>query len=197
MTIESERPPRSPRELPNEVSIEIRQPRATPQSYDSLEFHAARLLLLVAHAGGRSRRIEGRTKLAKLDFLIRYPAYLVEAARLLGENAGISTVARPESPMIRYKFGPWDDRYYNIFAYLVAKDLIRIEATRKGDAFTLTERGKAAVDDLDGLEYDQIVDRCRLAFKLFGQHNGTYIKDFIYRHFAQVIDRPLGARINE
>jgi hypothetical protein len=46
---------------------------------DSL--HLGRLLLLMEAFGGRkgNQPIEGLTKLAKLDFLLRYPAYLERA----------------------------------------------------------------------------------------------------------------------
>ena len=43
--------------------------------------HLGRLLVLIDTFGGRSgdKQIEGLTKLAKLDFLLRYPDYLERA----------------------------------------------------------------------------------------------------------------------
>src|SRR6266496_5531002 len=39
----------------------------------------ARLLILIASLSGPTRSLEGRTKLAKLDFLLRYPTFLRRA----------------------------------------------------------------------------------------------------------------------
>src|SRR5438094_599330 len=119
---------------PSTLQVEIRQPRPIPEGDDSLEFHAARLLLLLFYSRGKTKKIEGRTKLAKMDFLVRYPTYLAEAARIKKVETSIKTTARPESLMIRYRYGPWDARYYNIFAYIVAKGFIEIEPNKsKGD----------------------------------------------------------------
>ncbi|WP_280303082.1 hypothetical protein [Nocardia abscessus] len=44
---------------------------------EDLAYHQARVLLLVAAvcaADGHSKKLDGLTKLAKLDFLLRYPA---------------------------------------------------------------------------------------------------------------------------
>lgn len=178
------------------LRVQIRRPRRVPDAEDSLEFHAARLLLLLNHAGGKTRKIDGRVKLAKMDFLIRYPTYLVEAARIKKVDTDVKPVGRPESRMIRYKYGPWDEKYYDVFAFLVSKDLIRIEKSKtKGDSFQLTEKGIAAVEELTGPEFDEIVSRCDLVHRLFGSVSGNTIKDFIYHYFTGVVDRPLGAEI--
>ena len=41
---------------------------------DITEFHAARLLLLF-HVCGTKGQIDGLTKMAKLDFFVRYPSF--------------------------------------------------------------------------------------------------------------------------
>jgi hypothetical protein len=185
------------KQVPDTLQVHIRRPYLVPDADDSLEFHAARLLLLIHYAGApRAKRIVGRTKLAKMDFLVRYPTYLVEAARIKGVQTDIQPIARPESRMIRYKYGPWDDKYYDVFAFLVAKDFVEIRPGKtKGDIFQLTAKGKAAVEELEGPEFDEIVERCKLVRKLFGKVSGSTIKNFIYRYFTEVIDRPLGAEI--
>lgn len=57
-------------------------------------FHMSRLLLLINAFAGASREgsIEGLTKLAKLDFLLRYPANL--------ERALIARDARPAEAQV-------------------------------------------------------------------------------------------------
>jgi hypothetical protein len=181
---------------PSTLRVEIRRPRQIPEGDDSIEFHAARLLLLLYYSKGKIKKIEGRTKLAKLDFLVRYPTYLAEAARIKHVKSDIKTTARPESRMIRYKFGPWDDKYYNIFAYIVAKGFINIEPTRsKGDIFYLTKKGAFAAEELNTPEFQEIRERCILAHKIFGDVSGNTIKEFIYHYFTDVIEKPLGAEI--
>lgn len=79
---------------------------------DPFEFHVARVLLLInAFSRGAAQRLEGLTKLAKLDFLLRYPVYLEQLLTLrerplpaslqpdANERLGL------ESAMIRYKYG--------------------------------------------------------------------------------------------
>ena len=48
-------------------------PVSLPLSADNIvEFHAARILLLISLCG-TGNRIDGLTKMAKLDFFVRYP----------------------------------------------------------------------------------------------------------------------------
>lgn len=185
----------SPRDAPEDLVIETRTPQPTRFGDESLEFHAARLLLLLRFAGGRGERIVGRTKIAKLDFFVRYPAYLAKAAKLQGVEPTVESDTRPESPMIRYKYGPWDTRYYDVFAYLVAKDLVSIRPTDKGDEFELTDKGKYASEELLGPEFEDIVERCQLVYRLFGRKSGTAIKTFIYSNFPEIVTRPVGWEI--
>jgi hypothetical protein len=153
-------------------------------------------MLLIFYAGDKKHSIEGRTKLAKLDFFVRYPAYLTRAAQLKGVKPEIRTQLTPESKMMRYRYGPWDSKYYDIFAYLVAKEFVEIQPTRAhGDAFRLTTKGEAAIQMLDGPEFNEIVERCRFVKKLFGKVAGNTIKDFIYQHFANIVDQSLGTEI--
>lgn len=54
-----------------------RRPEELALLRDDLAYHQARVLLLVtavADARGHQGKVDGLTKLAKLDFLLRYPA---------------------------------------------------------------------------------------------------------------------------
>jgi hypothetical protein len=54
-------------------------PVSLPLSADNIvEFHAARILLLISLCG-TSNRIDGLTKMAKLDFFVRYPNFFAVA----------------------------------------------------------------------------------------------------------------------
>src|ERR1700730_1830995 len=91
--------------------------------------HLGRLLLLLnAFDRGEAGRpaIEGITKLAKLDFLLRYPTYFeramlvrkVNPKRIPIEDYERKTV---EAQMVRYRFGPWDHRYRRFLNIMAAK----------------------------------------------------------------------------
>lgn len=183
------------KELPHTLKITIRKPSLIPFANESIEFHAARILLLLKHAG-ISRKITGRMKIAKLDFLVRYPTYLKKAAEILKQEIShLSEIYAPESRMIRFKYGPWDEKYYDVFAYLVSKGMMEIEPSEKGDVFSLTNKGEVAVEELEGPEFDEIIERCKLAKKLFGSRSGTFIKDFIYGNFPEISGRGIGEKI--
>ncbi len=83
------------------------------------ELHEARLLLLLAAFAGvdGTGSVDGLTKLAKLDFLLRYPTLLERALLARGKSVRHVRVQAHErdsieSRMVRYRFGPWDHRYY-------------------------------------------------------------------------------------
>lgn len=182
----------SSNEIPDDLIIETSKPRYYPAAEDSVEFHAARLLLLLKYAGGRYAKISGRLKLAKMDFFVRYPSYLSKA---LGFESRIITYIQPESPMIRYKYGPWDNKYYDVFAFLVAKGLMSISPTKSGDEFALTDRGQDAVNELQGPDFEEIINRCKLVYQRFRDLSGSQLKDYIYKNFPEIVSLPMSSEI--
>ena len=60
--------------------------------------------------------------MAKLDFFVRYPHFFQVVAKVLGKDIEyLSTYTETESKMVRYHYGPWDQRYYHVLAYLEGK----------------------------------------------------------------------------
>jgi hypothetical protein len=93
------------------------------------ELHTARLLLLLNAFAGEdgSGAVMGLTKLAKLDFLLRYPVMLERVLIARGRSVRDMRLEdherqSVESKMVRYRFGPWDHRYREFLNILVAKD---------------------------------------------------------------------------
>jgi hypothetical protein len=178
---------------------------------ENIAFHAARLLLLIALCGkprssktGQLPGIQGRTLLAKLDFFLRYPAYLFKAAKILEINysedelykSAIHDLNSVESRMIRYLYGPWDNLYYPVLAYLIGKSLIGVEVMQRVEIFRLTPQGLDVVMQLSKQEeYKTIVARANLVYKVFNKYSGSTVKKFIYEYFPEVVDRQLGAKI--
>jgi DNA-binding PadR family transcriptional regulator len=157
---------------------------------DILEFHAARLLLLIKICGEKGS-LKGLTKLAKLDFFIRYPQFFKRAAKYIGEDLGqCNTNFEAESTMVRYHYGPWDQRYYHVLAYLEAKGLI--EATKEGSAIilNLTDIGNESSIKLErSTSFAPIVDQMRQVKKALGNKKGTELKNLVYEVFDEEVSK--------
>jgi hypothetical protein len=177
---------------------------------ESIAYHGARLLLVIRYAGTPQRNIarlpglRGRTLLAKADFFVRYPTYLAKAAAIRAPVLRVTVTTPPlgaeaesvESHMVRYLYGPWDDVYFNVLAYLVGKQFIRVEMDRGVETFRLTGRGIDAAEQLAATpEYGSFAARAAAVGALFPRFGGTALKDFIYKNFPEVISRKLGTTI--
>jgi hypothetical protein len=179
------------------------RPMSLPLSADDIvEFHAARLLLLV-HVCGVSGRIDGLTKMAKLDFFARYPDFF-EAARLAispsnhnRTEAGDDSDQSVESAMVRHHYGPWDKRYYHVLAALESKQLINVSKEGNSYRIALTELGQQRAKILTTKpSFGPLVTRMREVKKTFGGKSGAALKNLIYQLFDEEVgQRPMGERI--
>jgi len=162
---------------------------------DLLEFHAARLLLLFKVCG-ISGRIDGLTKMAKLDFFVRYPQFFNEACKALGLQAE-SAESTVESSMIRFHYGPWDDRYYHVLAFLEATGLLEVSKVKNAFTLKLTDQGQAAASQLAAeLSYASLVEQMKRVKKSLGGKAGSSLKKLIYTVFEKEVgQRPLGETI--
>lgn len=172
------------------------QPASLPLLADDiLEFHAARLLLLT-NICGIANRIDGLTKMAKLDFFTRYPDFF-DVARAaiapkdtspeIGDDRGIDTV---ESAMVRHHYGPWDKRYYHVLAHLESKGLIRIDKDGRTYRIALTELGAERAKRLaDRPSFGPLVAHMKNVKSVFGKKSGTALKDLIYRIFDKEVGK--------
>jgi hypothetical protein len=167
------------------------------------EFHAARLLIVIFQCGTGSRKsVRGRTKLAKLDFFVRYPRFLeiaLDRLRRDGQDlpafsAGSEGV---EASMVRYKYGPWDHRYYNLLGLLDARNLVDISSGQKVETYTLTKEGRDLATRLLSMrEFAPVARRAELVSNALGRMSGTDLKNFVYETFlAEVAALPQGTII--
>jgi hypothetical protein len=173
------------------------EPAGLPLAADDvLELHAGRLLLLF-RVCGTAGRIDGLTKMAKLDFFVRYPQFFEIACQELG-IATASAASAVESSMIRFHYGPWDDRYYHLLAYLEAKGLIAVSKVGKMFQPSLTELGKNAADRLkDATAFEPLVEQMKRVKKVFGNKAGSTLKALVYDIFEKEVgQRPLGEVID-
>ena len=171
---------------------------------EDLAYHQTRVLLLVkavAADPGHQRKLDGLTKLAKLDFLVRYPALapVVLDELTYGDpkmhlsDDEVSAPTEVDDPMTRYKYGPWDDRYYPVVGALVSRGLLRYVKGRRGSvALTPTSAGKKFADEIVAQEplWNDIADRCEAVAKASAGLTGNALKERIYTRLADLMDRP-------
>jgi len=170
--------------------VSLRIIDAAIETEQSDQLHEARLLLLLRHAANRGTgTVEGITKLAKIDFLLRYPRYLQRLVDTLNKDRKkpiviplqpfeVDTV---ESKMIRFRYGPWDPRYRRWIGILVAKGLADTYVKGKTVHVKLTERGiKVAGTVAEQEAFKDLDVRSRLIEKLVGSKSGQWLKETIY-----------------
>jgi hypothetical protein len=142
----------------------------------------ARLLILIDAFTGPSKCLEGRTKLAKLDFFLRNPAFL---ERILGaEPQGARDI---ESGMVRYRYGPWDPAYFALLGSLVGRGLVAIVPIRQGLGYRTTTAGRSLSRDLATHDsWQPVAERARLLRRTLDL-SGTNLKKLVYEHFPEVV----------
>lgn len=182
------------------MALELARALAATERDDNL--HMARLLLLVAaHAGDKGRPVEGLTKLAKLDFLLRYPNCLERALTAAGKDPAKADVAEferttIESRMVRFRYGPWDHRYRRWVALMAARGLLAVDVKGKTVQLWPTPEGQVAATalaDQDSLE--NLAIRAKLVAKNFGHRSGSDLKNFVYATFPELTDMKWGEEI--
>lgn len=167
-----------------------------------IAYHQLRVLLLVAAVAshpGHARKMDGLTKLAKLDFLVRYPALApIVLDGLSSQSPGLhlshSDRTQPtevESPMVRYKYGPWDDRYYPVIGALVGRGLLRYSRGRRGSvALVPTPQGRKLAHALEmSVQWAQVSDRAKSVSDASVGLTGNALKDLIYQRLPSLMNR--------
>ena len=164
--------------------------------------HQARLLVLLrAFAGpNNTTTVEGLTKLAKLDFLLRYATYL---ERAISERHGQADKVKVrdeerlsvESRMVRYRYGPWDDRYREFLNELVGLDLVHVRVQGRTVHIGLTDRGLDIANALSETSaYEEVARRAGL-LKTNLNLSATGLMHFIYETFPEIADMRLREEI--
>jgi hypothetical protein len=189
------------------MSLQLIEAAATSEQRDDL--HLTRILLLLRSAdrrkrsdAGRIRAVEGITKLAKLDFLVRYPTYLERALRALGDDASQIDVEERErfsieTKMVRFRYGPWDGRYRRWLGLLVARGLARVGIDGHTVVIGLTSAGRELADAIaDDDVFETIASRADAVIRGCGQMSATRIKEFIYTTFPEIVDLKWGEEID-
>ncbi len=166
------------------------------------KLHLSRLLVLLrafeSKKGGQG--IDGKTKLVKLDFLLRYPVFLERALKEkeIPENTiAVMDYERNsiESTMIRYRFGPWDPRYDTFINLLIGLGLCALTKENRMVYIGLTQKGYEVATQLSKAEeFENITNRAQVLKKHFDQ-GGTSLMHFIYDTFPEIVSLKSGETI--
>lgn len=154
--------------------------------------HLGRLLILINEFSKKGKaEIKGITKLAKLDFLLRYPVYLERALHARGKElkkAGVNEFEKTsvESKMVRYRYGPWDFRYRKFLNILIAKGLIYYRTEGNAVMIGITSEGLEVANELSGDEtLIDLFERARV-LRINFDIKATRLKNFIYETFPEI-----------
>jgi hypothetical protein len=188
------------------MSLRVVQAAAENERND--DFHLARLLVLLrsadlrkSRASTKTRAIEGIMKLAKLDFLARYPTSLERVLTALGGDPA-SALVQPrertsiEAKMIRFRYGPWDARYRRWLGLLVSRTLITLVLDGNTIEIGLTQNGRKVADRIrQTVAYQDLRVRSDIIIKAVGSMSGTKLKTFIYDTIPEILDMKWGQEI--
>lgn len=179
--------------------------RKAAQAELSDDLHMLRVLMLVAISGKwkGKRKIKGITKLAKMDFLLRYPNCLNAAIEKEGKSLSQFDIEIQshekntiESKMIRFRYGPWDGRYRRWISLLKAKGLLNVYTEGKTVIVESTDLGQEFVDRLVESEcHKEQYLRATAIVKTFGSFSATKLMRFIYETFPELSDMRWGDEI--
>ncbi|MCC5478764.1 hypothetical protein [Streptomyces barringtoniae] len=165
---------------------------------------AARLLLLIdtfSRQKSTTANLEGRTKLAKLDFFLRYPERLTVALQSKGVSPEvIAVVTEEEVPiderMVRYRYGPWDPSYYSLLGSLIGRGLVEVvKVNSRGLGYRSTTKGASFVERLleddSWAEYQARATLLRRHFDISGEN----LKKLVYSLFPDIAGSSWGRSI--
>lgn len=165
------------------------------------DIHLARILVLLeTFQREDGAAIIGITKLAKLDFLLRYPLCFETA--MLARNVSPKNLkiaefehATIEATMVRYRYGPWDHRYRRFLNVLAARSLVTLALEGRTILIDLTHRGIAIAEELSHSdEFEDVYYRAGMLRRHLDL-GATRLMEFIYEQFPELNDMQLNEAI--
>lgn len=165
------------------------------------DIHLARILVLLeAFKREEGPALVGITKLAKLDFLLRYPACFETAmvARNVSKlNLRVAEFehATIEASMVRYRYGPWDHRYRKFLNILAARGLMTLAVEGRTIVIDLTDKGiELAQRVSQAKEFEDVKYRAGMLRKHLDL-GATRLMEFIYEEFPELNNMQLNEEI--
>lgn len=159
----------------------------------------ARLLLLIDAFSGPTKSLEGRTKLAKLDFLLRYPENLQRALRKRAPQVNwpesAETGGAIENRMIRYRYGPWDPAYFALLGSLIGRGLVEVIPGSNGLHFKTTPEGSDLARMLVRSESWRSMHEVTRLLRRHFDLSGNSLKRFVYETFPEIVGKAWGEEL--
>lgn len=169
---------------------------------NSDDLHLSRIIFLLYASSKRgTKSIAGITKLAKLDFLLRYPNCLERALQFLSKDTSLADIKEferttIESRMVRFRYGPWDERYRRWIGLLVAKKIAITYVKGRTIHIEITQNGKELYKTLaETPNFETFNIRSELIMKTVGHFSATKIMNFIYEVFPELSSMKWGKEI--
>lgn len=188
--------------------MSLRLVKAVAETEGMDDFHLSRLLVLLASADARkqtpitkAKAVEGITKLAKLDFLLRYPTCLERALIQLGRDPADAAVeprerTSIEAKMVRFRYGPWDARYRRWLGLLTARGLVTLGLQGNTVQIGLTDEGRTLAEKFrSDPAFAELARRADLVLRAVGSMSATALKDFVYDAVPEILNMKWGAEI--
>jgi len=175
-------------------------PQTEHRAEASDDLHQGRILLLLLWCR-TAGAVDGIMKLAKLDFLLRYPVYftrLLAKTRKCPPTVPAEAFERDtvESSMIRFRYGPWDPRYRRWIGLLTARHLVDARLEGRTVKVVLTHEGEATAIRLSQAPSFQVFShRAQVLGDTLAKVNGTKLKNLIYEHVPEVTGTDWGEEI--
>lgn len=159
----------------------------------------ARLLLLIDAFTQANLSLQGRVKLAKLDFLLRYPQFYRRALIAKGrkpKESGEEAENNIEGRMVRYRYGPWDPAYYALLGSLLGRGLIETVPEGRYTGLRTTKVGhELAASIAQAPAWEQTAEHASRLRAAFRTTTGTNIMKFIYENFPEVSRASWGEKL--
>lgn len=166
------------------------------------DFHLARLLLILRAVDEvhPDKPVEGATKLANLDFLVRYPSALERALKESGYSVGPAEVApeeraNVESHMIQHRWGPWDKRYRRWINLLVGRGLASARLDGKAISVNITPRGREVATRLSASPDFEIINKRALIVAQRFPQTAKGLRKFTMEKFPELSSMRVGEEI--
>ncbi len=164
------------------------------------EYHMARLLILLEVLSGRnhSKKVAGITKLAKLDYLLRYPVALERSLRYVDKNVDIIEIKdyerySIESRMIRFKYGPWDIKFRRLIVLLQSKGLVNLHISGKNVEILITDKGIILAQKIAKKpEFRDYYRRSKIIKTNFDEYSASRLTELFFDVFPELSNMRMG-----
>ncbi|WP_412270843.1 hypothetical protein [Dysgonomonas mossii] len=150
-------------------------------------------MILIYELSGKelNAKIKGVNKIAKLDFLLKYPTYLNEI--LSASNTNVRVLIESfennsiETLMSSYLYTPWDMKYRKFFNLLIAKDLISVGFENDDYFIQITSKGIILVQELYKNElFIEFQKRASVIRTHFGNYTDNYLSKILYDRIPEL-----------